>query len=259
MANRIRISCSNWRPQRIATSTPQSSTILRPFLLAPSLTRHASSQRQVSRDDPTPESRIIKENIYTIPNALTLSRIAACPFLGWSILNGDFANATALLLYAGMTDWVDGYLARRFQMKSVLGTILDPAADKILMTTLTICLAAKGLLPHPLAFVIIGRDVLLGASAFYIRYKTLPDPKTFKRYWNFSIPSAEVRPTQISKVNTALQLLLMGVTTISPLIATDIHPAMSLLQLVVGGTTVASGISYVFSSKAVRVIGRTTE
>ena len=78
-------------------------------------------------------------------------------------------------------------------MSSVLGTILDPAADKILMTTLTVTLAMKSMLPSessiglalvhsanflkvPLAAVILGRDVLLGLSAFYIRYKTLPPP-----------------------------------------------------------------------------------
>ncbi|KAF8645070.1 hypothetical protein AX16_008128 [Volvariella volvacea WC 439] len=98
-------------------------------------------------------------------------------------------------------------------MQSVLGTILDPAADKLLMTTLTITLSMKGLIPIPLAVIILGRDVLLSLSAFWIRYTSLPHPKTFKRYWDFSIPSAEVRPTYISKVNTALQLALMGFTT----------------------------------------------
>jgi cardiolipin synthase len=86
----------------------------------------------------------------------------------------------------------------------------------------------------PLGAIILGRDLLLSLSAFYIRYTSLPYPvsisccplrfalnppkKTFQRYWDFSIPSAEVRPTTISKVNTALQLLLMGSTTISPLL-----------------------------------------
>jgi cardiolipin synthase len=89
---------------------------------------------------------------------------------------------------------VDGYLARRFNMHSVLGTILDPAADKALMTTLTVALAVKGMLPrmYPpplslrtltpphspvwLATIIIGRDALLSLSAFYIRYTSLPHP-----------------------------------------------------------------------------------
>ncbi|KAJ2995085.1 hypothetical protein NUW54_g7450 [Trametes sanguinea] len=204
-----------------------------------------------SEDEPTPAEKAptIRENIYTIPNLLTLSRIAACPVLGWSIVNNDFYLATGILVYAGLTDLVDGFLARRFNMRSVLGTILDPAADKMLMTTLTVTLAMKDLLPVPLAVIILGRDVLLSLAAFYIRYTTLPPPvgaisipellsrdrfaqKTFTRYWDFSIPSAEVHPTGISKVNTALQLLLMGTTTIGPILPFDIAVSLHALQYV---------------------------
>ena len=64
----------------------------------------------------------------------------------------------------------------------------------------------------PLAVLILGRDVLLGLAAIYYRYISLPPPKTFARYWDFSLPSAEVRPTAISKVNTVLQLFLIGWT-----------------------------------------------
>jgi phosphatidylglycerophosphate synthase len=84
--------------------------------------------------------------------------------------------------------------------------------------------------PAPLVTIILGRDLLLSVSALYIRYTSLPHPvshaivplcpklntleKTWQCYWDFSIPSAEVRPTIISKLNTALQLLLLGSTTI---------------------------------------------
>ncbi|CAE7208710.1 unnamed protein product [Rhizoctonia solani] len=95
----------------------------------------------------TTEKKTLHENIYTIPNALTVSRILACPVLGWAILEGRYGLATGLLFYAGVTDWVDGYIARKWDMRTVLGTILDPAADKTLMTTLTVILAMKGLLP----------------------------------------------------------------------------------------------------------------
>lgn len=60
--------------------------------------------------------------------------------------------------------------------------------------------------------MILGRDALLGLVALYYRYISLPGPKTFARYWDFSLPSAEVHPTGISKVNTALQLGLVGWT-----------------------------------------------
>ncbi|KAJ7642807.1 CDP-alcohol phosphatidyltransferase-domain-containing protein [Mycena polygramma] len=210
-------------------------------------------------DSPTPSKPALKENIYTLPNLLTVSRIIACPVLGWSILQGQFHVATSLLLYAGLTDLADGYLARRFNSQTVLGTILDPAADKMLMTTLAVTLTMKGLLPLPLAGLILGRDALLSLSAFYIRYTSLAPPKTFARYWDFSLPSAEVHPTNISKVNTALQLLLMGATTVSPLIPMDVSLAMQGLQVTVGVTTIWSGLSYIFSKDAVRLVSSKTK
>ncbi|KAF4569595.1 hypothetical protein EYR40_008573 [Pleurotus pulmonarius] len=227
-------------------------------------TRHAVWSPNVRNSPPQQENRedeekrpTIRENIYTWPNLLTVSRILACPVLGWSILEGNFQLATTLLVYAGASDLADGYLARRFNMQSVLGTILDPAADKTLMTTLTITLAMKDMLPVPLAIIILGRDVLLSLAAFYIRYTSLPQPKTFSRYWDFSIPSAEVHPTNISKVNTFLQLALMGTTTISPVLPLDLTASLTGFQWIVAGTTIWSGLSYVFSKGAVRVLSET--
>ncbi|KAJ7491998.1 CDP-alcohol phosphatidyltransferase-domain-containing protein [Mycena latifolia] len=230
------------------------------FLNSRSLSRKFFSTRPplCFPDSPSSSKPALKENIYTLPNLLTVSRIIACPVLGWSILQGQFHLATTLLVYAGLTDLADGYLARRFKTQTVLGTILDPAADKALMTTLAVTLTMKGLLPLPLTAIILGRDALLSLSAFYIRYTSLAPPKTFARYWDFSLPSAEVRPTEISKVNTALQLLLMGATTISPLIPMDVSVGLQGLQMVVGVTTVWSGLSYVFSKDAVRLVASKT-
>ncbi|GAA5942345.1 hypothetical protein JCM10213_004145 [Rhodosporidiobolus nylandii] len=199
-----------------------------------------------------------RENIYTLPNALTVARILATPAIGYYVLQGDWAMATGLLAAAGVSDLVDGYLARRFNMGTVLGSILDPAADKLLMTTLVVTLAMKGMLPIPLAVLIIGRDVALSISAFYFRYASLPPPKTFTRYWDFSIPSASVHPTQISKYNTFLQLLLVGFTTITPLLPSvlmgvEVGSVLTGLQWIVAGTTVWSGLSYVGSGSRAAV------
>lgn len=80
------------------------------------------------------------------------------------------------------------------------------------------------------ATVILGRDVGLGMAAIYYRWISLPPPKTFYRYWDFSLPSAEVRPTTISKYNTFLQLALVGLTTSAPLIETDLTSVLTTLQ-----------------------------
>lgn len=96
---------------------------------------------------------------------------------------------------------IDGWIARKWNLQTVVGSVIDPAADKLLMTVMTTTLAMKGLLPIWLAVIILGRDVGLAISALYFRWISLPPPKTMARYWDFSLPSAEVRPTQISKVS----------------------------------------------------------
>ncbi|KAI9261115.1 CDP-alcohol phosphatidyltransferase-domain-containing protein [Sporodiniella umbellata] len=196
----------------------------------------------------------IRENIYTIPNILTFGRLLAAPYIGYLILEHDYNLALGLFGLAGFTDMLDGYIARKYNMKTLLGTIIDPAADKMLMTVMTITLAADGIIPVPLATIILGRDIGLVISAFYYRYISLPEPKTIARYFDGSIPSAEVRPTQISKVNTALQLLLMGLSLTTVTMGIPSSEAMTGLQWIVGGTTIWSGASYIFSKDAVRIL-----
>ncbi|GAA5966410.1 hypothetical protein JCM8115_002867 [Rhodotorula mucilaginosa] len=199
---------------------------------------------------PNGDKKEPRENIYTIPNALTAARIIACPAIGYYILKGDLATATGLLFVAGVSDLLDGWLARKYNMGTVLGSILDPAADKFLMTTMVVTLAMRDMLPLPLAIIILGRDVALSISAFYFRYASLPPPKTFKRYWDFSIPSASIHPTQISKYNTFLQLVLVGITTVAPLLPFDLSTPLLALQWIVAGTTIWSGLSYVGTGSA---------
>lgn len=110
----------------------------------------------------------LKEDIYTIPNVLTFGRLLAAPYIGHLILHNDYNQALGLFVLAGFTDLVnkkgnayfirtsidylcgyklDGYIARKYNMKTLLGTIIDPAADKVLMTVMTITLAMEGVLP----------------------------------------------------------------------------------------------------------------
>ncbi|CAG8458070.1 12412_t:CDS:2 [Ambispora leptoticha] len=196
----------------------------------------------------------IKENIYTLPNLLTLSRLIAGPIIGSFILKEEYKIALGIFMFAGFTDLLDGIIARRYNMKTMLGTVMDPAADKMLMTVMTITLAMKDLLPFPLATVILGRDAGLVLASFYYRYISLPPPKTLSRYFDFSIPSAEVRPTFISKINTVLQLALVGATVAGPVFEWKHASALVVLQCTVAGTTVLSGLSYVFSKDAVRIL-----
>lgn len=210
---------------------------------------------------PSPLSTLlpIHENIYTLPNILTFSRLIAAPVVGYLIIHDMHMPALGLFVYAGVTDLVDGWIARKWGLQTVVGTVIDPMADKALMTVVTVTLAMKGALPVPLAVLILGRDVLLGLSAFYYRYISLPPPRTFARYWDFSLPSAEVRPTTISKINTFLQLGLIG-ATMSGLamggLGETAQTAMEISWWVVGTTTVWSGGSYIWGKDVVRVLSK---
>ncbi|KAI9697927.1 MAG: hypothetical protein M1836_004279 [Candelina mexicana] len=188
-----------------------------------------SSKKKLIRDRLLP-SLTPYENIYTVPNILTFSRLLAAPVVGYLVLHDYHIWAVCLFAYAGITDLVDGYIARRWNLQTIVGTVIDPMADKTLMTILTVCLAVKGALPVWLAAIILGRDIGLGIAAIYYRWVSLPPPKTFSRYWDFSLPSAEVHPTTISKVNTFLQLALIGATTAQPLIAVDVSGTMMAMQ-----------------------------
>ncbi|KAF4336245.1 CDP-diacylglycerol-glycerol-3-phosphate 3-phosphatidyltransferase [Fusarium beomiforme] len=217
------------------------------------------SQSAIQHDADTKPSRpaaVLHEDIYTLPNILTFTRLVAAPIIGYLVLHDQHAWAVGLFAYAGVTDLLDGWIARRWDSKTVVGTVIDPMADKTLMTILTICLAAKGALPIWCAGIILGRDVGLAISAIYYRWISLPPPKTFARYWDFSLPSAEVHPTTISKYNTFLQLALVGVTTAAPLLSTDLSSALTVMQYVVAATTIWSGASYIYTKDAVKILNK---
>lgn len=208
---------------------------------------------------PTTVPSEIHENLYTLPNILTFTRLISAPLIGYFVIQHQQVLATSLFVYSCVTDMLDGYIARKFDMKSVVGSVIDPLADKFLMITLTICLAAAGEMPIYLTTLILGRDFGLGISACYYRYISLPPPKTFNRYWDFSIPSAEVNPTTISKYNTAFQMLYIGLVMSKPIIGTFADMAafdvgMTYYGYFVGTTTLLSGLSYVFSKTAVKIL-----
>lgn len=218
------------------------------------------------------------ENIYNLPNFLTLTRLIATPMVGYLIIHNQHLYAFSLFTYAVVSDLLDGWIARKWKLQTVVGSVVDPMADKFLMTTLVICLAVNGSLPMPLFALILGRDVSLAISALYYRYASLPAPKTMARYWDFSLPSAEVHPTGISKFNTFLQLTLLGTLLCTNLLhdpsATQSAAGGLLLSIqdalggeagvrtmvqgmsaIVASTTIYSGLEYTWSKKAVVILG----
>lgn len=110
-------------------------------------TTEPSSQPPATKPSSPVNDPTIREDIYTVPNILTFTRLVAAPFVGYFVLNDSHALAFGLFAYAGVTDALDGWIARKWNSKTVVGTVIDPMADKALMTILTVCLAVKGLLP----------------------------------------------------------------------------------------------------------------
>ncbi|KAI9034349.1 CDP-alcohol phosphatidyltransferase-domain-containing protein, partial [Hyaloraphidium curvatum] len=184
------------------------------------------------------------EDIYTVPNLLTFTRLVLSPVLGYFVLHGQFGYAFGLFVYMGATDFVDGYIARRFNQRTMLGTVLDPLADKVLMTTLTVTLMSADRLPVYLGAMILGRDLGLLAASFTYRWMTLPEPRSFQRYWDLSLPTAEVTPSALSKLNTVLQLLLMGTSLALPAFSMPELFFMEPLSYTVAATTALSTIQY---------------
>ncbi|KAI7471412.1 hypothetical protein KC357_g6025 [Hortaea werneckii] len=212
-----------------------------------------------------------RENIYNLPNFLTVSRLIAAPVTAYFLVHDHYKWALGLFAYAGVTDLVDGWLARKWKLQTVAGSVIDPMADKVLMIILTVTLAIKGALPAYLATLILGRDASLAIAAIYYRYASLPAPKTMSRYWDFSLPSAEVHPTTVSKYNTFLQLVLIGSALALPVVTTGgeyagllhglgltdaaLHSSMHYYQWLVAATTAWSGLSYAYLKNAVTIIG----
>jgi cardiolipin synthase len=96
---------------------------------------------------PSPSSRTPRENIYNLPNFLTVTRLVAAPATAYLLLHDHHTWAFALFAYAGVTDLVDGWMARKWKLQTVAGSVIDPMADKALMIILTVTLAVKGAIP----------------------------------------------------------------------------------------------------------------
>lgn len=165
-----------------------------------------------------------------IPNLLCVLRIVLTVPIGWSIIEGRYPLALVLFFIAGMTDGLDGFLAKRFGWQSKLGGLLDPAADKLLMVTAFVTLWAAGYVPGWLLAAVVIRDLVIVAGAGLYR-------------WRVGHISAE--PTVISKFNSLLQLLYILLSLAELVLGQPSRGVIEVLGWVVLTTTVVSGCDYV--------------
>lgn len=166
----------------------------------------------------------------TTPNLLTLLRICLAPFLVAAILDNHYLLSFCLFVAAGLTDALDGTLARVLKQRSVLGQYLDPVADKLLLSTLFLVLMHKGLIPARVTVLVFGRDVgiLVVAAILYAA--------TGRR---------EFSPSLFGKANTVAQVAAVAVVLLHQLTAASWIAASRTALL--GATmvlTVVSGLHY---------------
>lgn len=106
-----------------------------------------------------------EDRLVTVPNALSLLRLACVPIFVWLLFpHHDRAVAAELLAGLGATDWVDGWIARRYNQVSTLGKVLDPAADRILLITAIVSISVAGAVPVWLALLVGAREVVVSAA-----------------------------------------------------------------------------------------------
>jgi len=161
-----------------------------------------------------------------VPNILTLLRILACPFLILLLHDQNYAAALGLAAFAGVTDALDGYIAKRFNCTSRLGALLDPLADKVLIISAMAMLALSGDIPLWLLVGIVFRDlVIVGGWLMLTALHT----------------EVYVRPSYLSKVNTTLQITLaLAVLFTKSEIA--MVPA-GMMQVLIAGVAVTTVLS----------------
>jgi cardiolipin synthase len=167
-----------------------------------------------------------------IPNAICVLRILLVVPIVASLLQGSFLLALALIFVAGLSDGLDGYLAKRFDWRTRLGGVLDPFADKLLLVSVFVTLAWLGIAPVWLTVVVLARDLVIVAGALT---------------YNFLIGLVQPNPTRISKINTGLQLLYILFAVSRS--AFGWPPSISLLVVGAGVfvASVVSGLDYVIT------------
>lgn len=166
----------------------------------------------------------------TAPNLLTVIRICLAPLLVAAILQNNFAVGFGLFIAAGLTDALDGVLARVLKQRTVLGQYLDPVADKLLLSTLFLVLTYKGLIPTTITVLVFGRDVgiLLVAAILYA-----------------VVGRREFAPSVFGKANTVAQVTAVAVVLLHQLTVAKWVVILRFVALdATVGLTVASGLHY---------------
>lgn len=178
-----------------------------------------------------------------IPNFITLLRIILVPVVVILLIQGLFLKALLVFVVAGLSDALDGFLARVLNQQTTLGAYLDPIADKALLASTFITLSVLHVIPGWLTVIVISRDfiILLGISVLSI----------------MSV-SVEIRPLFISKITTAVQLTTVLLALLARCLPKEVHPVwLYALYWVTALFTILSGLHYM--SRGLKLINHDTK
>jgi cardiolipin synthase len=164
-----------------------------------------------------------------LPNLITLSRLLSVPLMIWLIVGEQYGVAFWVFLAAGASDALDGYIAKRFDCRTRLGALLDPAADKALLSSVYVALGIAEKLPNWLVILVVFRDVMIIGG--FVLIQTLAAPRKFD-------------PLYISKINTLTQIALVAYVLARLGVGFPDGHVTPVLVWITALTTVLSGLSY---------------
>lgn len=165
-----------------------------------------------------------------IPNFITLARVLSVPVIFWLLVSGNSRLAFIIFVCAGVSDAVDGYLAKRFNWKTELGAYLDPLADKLLIVSIYIALGVSNEIPLWLVIAVVSRDILILTAVLLS--------------WLLDRP-VHIKPLTISKINTAAQIILAATVLADEAFTLGLDTTRLILVWITGASTVLSLAAYI--------------
>jgi cardiolipin synthase (CMP-forming) len=172
----------------------------------------------------------IGQVLNNLPNLVTLARMLMTPLAVTMIISQRFLPAFLVFILAGVSDAVDGFIAKNFDLRTELGAYLDPLADKALLISIYVSLAIYAGLPAWIAVTVVSRDVMI---LFAVLVSWLLDKPV------------EIRPVWVSKLNTVAQIALAGFALGMRAYGFEDQTLQTCLEWAVAGTTLASGGVYI--------------
>jgi len=167
-----------------------------------------------------------------IPNLITLGRIVLVVPVTWALLEGRHSLALGLFFVAGVSDALDGFLAKQFDWSSRIGALLDPLADKALLISCYAALAWTGFLPFWLLVLVVLRDVVIVTGAVI---------------YNYRVERLDAHPSLVSKLNTFLQIVLVLLVIVNQATGYGNTRWITWLVYAVTASIIWSGVDYVIT------------